>query len=600
MLNVVLTSSWKKALQAAGENIAGQRWALVDRELGDHDAFVRKGITIVALETVLAQNEALLEKEYINNVAELSYLDSVAWWANSLSEKNEHLSTFYRRLCFYFGATQILLKFKDQQGLFFVVADNDIIQSLSVFCRENNFRVRLLDSYWLAQVNALRVRAWEILKILRYLGRTLVRKIFLGGIVDSQRLTDKEVYAVRTWLDRRFLERDLLRQDAYFGRLPAFLKDKGQNVIFIVGILDKFCEVIRDIKQNKQTLIIPEEYFLNLRDFLFVIGCLLNGRLQIKNKIFFGGVETTDFYREELCRGRLNESFVRNVLSYQIARRFTKQLKLKTYIQTFENFAWEKLTVRGIKSVNTQIPILGFQHAFISRNSFKYFPGVAEKNSIPLPTKIITMGKRTKAILERYGCYNGQTQLIEGCALRQEYIGKEGVLARKIHRQVLIPLTMVKEEVSLTLDFLAQARLGQAKIKVLIRPHPATSFEQFITEKYLARYDYMTVSREGLQRELQNVDTVLYTWSTVAVEALKLGLPIVYLDILRPMYVDPLFECDSLKRRVSDPAKLVPVIESIYAMNESDFFREQTAAQNYLQDYFGPVDEHSLATFLVN
>ena len=47
--------------------------------------------------------------------------------------------------------------------------------------------------------------------------------------------------------------------------------------------------------------------------------------------------------------------------------------------------------------------------------------------------------------------------------------------------------------------------------------------------------------KKSIIEELSEADGVIYTWTTVAVEALKLGLPVIYLDILTPMYVDPIF-----------------------------------------------------------
>ena len=93
---------------------------------------------------------------------------------------------------------------------------------------------------------------------------------------------------------------------------------------------------------------------------------------------------------------------------------------------------------------------------------------------------------------------------------------------------------------------------------------------------------------------------VLYTWTTVAVEALRLGLPVIYLDVLNPMYVDPLFECNALKNSVKKPNELLSAINDFYNMDDKSFYMEQQVAQEYLREYFYPVTEENLVPFLAN
>ena len=102
-----------------------------------------------------------------------------------------------------------------------------------------------------------------------------------------------------------------------------------------------------------------------------------------------------------------------------------------------------------------------------------------------------------------------------------------------------------------------------------------------------------------MYEELSTTDIVLYTWTTIAVEALKLGLPIIYLDILNPMYVDPLFECSYLKRTVSKPYELLQNIDALYNMSDLEFYKEQELAQSYLKEYFYPVTEKNLKPFFL-
>ena len=77
----------------------------------------------------------------------------------------------------------------------------------------------------------------------------------------------------------------------------------------------------------------------------------------------------------------------------------------------------------------------------------------------------------------------------------------------------------------------------------------------------------------------------------------KVGLPVIYLDILDPMYVDPLFMCSALKRVAKSSNQLTSVINNLYNMEDEPFYLEQKQAQEYLKDYFYPVTESNLNAF---
>jgi hypothetical protein len=70
------------------------------------------------------------------------------------------------------------------------------------------------------------------------------------------------------------------------------------------------------------------------------------------------------------------------------------------------------------------------------------------------------------------------------------------------------------------------------------------------------------------------------------------------LDILKPLNIDPLFQCDYLKRQVAQPEDLLPMIEKLYSMKDEQFINEQSLSREYLKEYFCPVDEEHLKSFL--
>lgn len=549
------------------------------------------------------------EKEYISTISMLnSEYDSLGWLAHGVSEKNEHISSHYRNIVFFYCLIETLKKVSDLTMHIFIIGNNEIFQQLKEYCDKNHIKIELIQNHLIMHIKHLFLKCRFFISILMLCIRAMVKKLYLdytlGTGIKKEIDNTKDYYVIGTRLDARFLAKDGYSQDTLFGNLPHYALERGYKVFILARIPDDyFFKIVRKIKDTKNILILPEDYFLNYSDIWRLSEYLhfKKRRFRFTKKITFGEsrLDVTKIYEREINKGYLNTEYPRNILTYFIAKNFARTVNFKTYVQTFENYAWEKLVIKGIKENKTSCKILGFQHAFITRNSFKYFFGDTEINRIPLPDKIITMGIKTRSILEKYGNYNKDI-LVTGCALRQEYIASTEPFKRRHFRRMVVPLTMARDEATLVLRFLYDSGLHRTENTVIIRPHPALPFEKLEKETRFRMPDNFIVSNQrSVKEELSESDMVLYTWSTVAVEALRLGLPVIYLDILKPMYVDPLFECSALKRAVAKKEELLPVIENIYNMPDEVFYKEQQIAQEYLKDYFYPVNANTLEPFLI-
>ena len=75
----------------------------------------------------------------------------------------------------------------------------------------------------------------------------------------------------------------------------------------------------------------------------------------------------------------------------------------------------------AIRKYSTATTIIGYQHAVIPQASANMFISQYEKNIIPMPDHILTVGKIPKEIMEKYGTY--KSGVIEpSCGLRFKYL----------------------------------------------------------------------------------------------------------------------------------------------------------------------------------
>jgi len=602
MLEIIHSPDVKKILRFHIKS--GKRYSVIilNKEFQEYrDILKSKGIIELPVEDMDDKERKICEKKYINSIARLGFeYHSIQWWANPISEKNEHISSHYKNLYAFYILIKTIQKHIAENMSIFVICNSDIFEQLKTYCIQNNVQITSLERHVVTVIRKAQEKAYAAIKNIFFIIKTVIRRNYIPkGLrlrIKNDIANTRNYYVIRTWLDNRFLsEKD---RDAYFGKLPEYVMKNGHSVLILAGIINNYSKVVHNIANNTKMLIVPEEYFFQYSDIFRLLFHILIRHIKLRRNVIFNGVDVTGLYKREILKGYYSTDYMRNISRYFIAKRFAESVNFKTYIQTFENYAWEKITILGIKKAKPDGKIFGFQHAFISRNSFKYFPGEKENEIMSLPDRIITMGKKTMEIMCKYGSYDAEIFRI-GCALRQEYLNDFSLLKRKRFDKIVVPLTMVSNESVLVLKFLYKSGLGNTKMKVIIRCHPAAPYETF--KKYIdfkMPDNFIICNQKSIQEELSDTDIVLYTWTTVAIEALKLGLPVIYIDILDPLNVDPLFECNALKKSVKKPEELLPVMEAFYSMNDDIFCKEQQTAQEYLKEYFYPVTEDNLASFM--
>jgi hypothetical protein len=556
---------------------------------------------ISRLVDLTSQERLDCEKSYIEAVGSMARR-SYRWWAHPFSEKNEHLSHVYQDLCQIYKIVKAIDSHLKTSETILIQCPSKLWPTLCHHYQAQGIKLKTFDSLACRTCGSLKEGLLASIKMALVCLNILKERI--GIFFQYRNAFKKKIsglsnpYVMRTWLDGRYLTRTN-EKDAYFGDLGEFLKNCGYAPVYIAGILNNHKAILKKIKSSNEN-IIPENYFLR-------IGDVLRAKLDwwkiyfepiSPAKVFFMGIDIRPYCISAIRSPLAASAFVMNVLKYHIAYRLGQEIKAQIYLLTFENYAWEKMTILGLTRSNQEAKIYGFQHAFISRNSFKYFSTTSEIERMPIPKKIICLGEVTHNILLKYGHYPPESLRV-GCSLRQDY--KSSHVVRSLtKKKVLVPLTMVTSETKKILEFIQKAQLQEFSLEIIIRPHPATEINRVIEKIGFQLNGNIKISRhKDLQEDLKEVDLVFYTWSTVAIEAVNSGIPAVYMDILEDMYVDPLFECFYLKKTVKTPYELKNAVQELYQMSPQDYQTQLQQAQTYLRGYFFEVCEKNLEAFII-
>ena len=544
-------------------------------------------------------DKAGLEKKYLDLIASLGYrAKSIYWWASTISEKNSFISKLFSRL-YKLVCLDETIKRIDNSNIAIVCADTVLMKQIVTNYR-GDFAMHCLDFFFVGSyIDEFLLVLKGILKqahkaFTEYINLLYARKVL--GTKKSIISKQSDYIVLRTWADYRNYKSGSYK-DPYFKSLLDFIYQSNRNVLTFAGIVSDYKGIIKRFKDT-DTLIIPLNFYLKGIDLLSCLFCTYFSRPLIRKNIFLDNYNITHLIHDELLQDIATHSFFNALLQYYFCFRLTESVSIERFIYTFENSAWEKMTILGLRHKNPKIKIIGFQHAFISKNSFKYFPGKGEERISPLPDRIVTMGKRTENMMRQFGSYP-QDIFATGCALRQEYLFGLPALPRRCDGDIFVPLTITIEDTVKALRFLYQAQLGTKPEKVYLRFHPATPQEIILRRiGFDLPSNFIISDGPPMETEMKRCCVVLYTWTTVCLEALKMGRPTIFLDVNYPLEVDPLFECSSLKDTCRRPSDLIGKIEKIKKLDGEIFSEELKKAKVYLDEYFIAVNDKNLSVFI--
>ena len=391
-------------------------------------------------------------------------------------------------------------------------------------------------------------------------------------------------------------------RDVYFGRLLDELRDHGDKPIVFGLLQEQWRDQLPRLKALRDGVpVVPAEAFLKISD---LVKCgweslkAYSGPVRVCGPVEIGGVDSHRLVTRAISEARRSDEFFRTLRVYYCSMRLAQTLHVKRCLYPFENRAWERMLILGIRGASSDTRLVGYQHASVTLSHTNFILGSAESGIVPLPDAIVTTGPVPKEWMEREGNYPPGVFKV-ACTLRQSRDG------RSLHKEpgqrikkVLVALATSLQEYVDTLLFLEQAFVVSNDYQVRVRPHPTIPLGSALRLAPLNRSDFYQPSTGTLADDLQWADVVLYASSTVGMEAVSLGIPAIYLDVGNYLDTDPMFGWNEFKWSVRDHSELIPTMRKIEAIPQAIFHELQEQGKEYVATYLSPVTPSGLRTFL--
>lgn len=564
---------------------------------------VSGGAREVSLEPV--QDEQF-RKEYIKNYLDLigtlgRHYHSLSWWATFVSSKNKFISQLLPGIFLLVSVLRFLEK-REDRDLLIINPSEIILPSLERYCREHSIGFVCPVSYFTSILPALTSVFSRIAKPVRFIfriwGKMIVSKWYFSRKAREKIHPDCRYYVLRSWFYERSIT-DNHYNDSFFGMLPDFLS-RHTDVLILAGIIGNYRVVAKKIAHEPDHLIIPEEFFLSFWDPIRAILEARKNRIVLSEQVLCCGFDVTGVIEQELEREFDHHVFEQYIYS-SIITGLVQATTIDTFTTTYENNPWEKVCFITLRRTSPGTKIIGYQHAALSKSSLNMIISNNEKEVIPLPDRIVTVGDVTREFMIHQGNYDPK-RVKSGCGLRFAHLFSLPLKERSRYNSVLVtPEGVLTESVSLS-DFAYNAFHDNNDIRVIIRPHPALPFCDF--KKYLGfdtgKCNNVEISgNDSVSKDLETTDAVIYRGSTLALEAMKMGIPVFYAAQSDIISVDPLFDFSGLNWTVHSEKELADSIQMMYAMDPVEYNEKLQASQDYIKRYIVGTTEERLQEFLL-
>ena len=519
------------------------------------------------------------------------------WWGLNFTNKNP-ITT---QLC---DRTSRLLQIADmveagRAETYLVVSDDPVlVRQVRRWAGDKDIRVTSLIRPGRDVKGLLkRTGPWAILAAFF---RAAWRAVAARGLCPRRRSETGRHNVVLSLLAENSFTRDGAYHDAYFGDLVDYLRRQDApllNLLIVTG--GGYGKLIGKLRDAGQTSAAVLERFLGPMALLRCLARAMAGYLLpmgLRGPAQIAGIDVRYLVEAEMREDYRSGRFFDNVRVYHAVRSLLKSVPVGRFYYPFENRAFEKMALQALEQKSPDTRTIGYQHASLSLRHTNFLLAEGEASRIPLPDVIMTMGEVTRRVMINSGNFP-ESLLHVGCALRQKAYEGELKVKRPVRNLFVVLATNVAEYVKV-LRFLDAAFGTDCPYEIWIRPHPAFSFDHALAITGPPGFEYHKADAETINECMDWADVVLYVHSTVAIESLARGTPVVCLQVPDVLNPDPMLTFHDFKWEVDDPPRLPEVLREIDALDAGAFARRQQLGVAFTREYFQPADEDALAAFL--
>jgi hypothetical protein len=537
--------------------------------------------------------------EYLFNISHA--LDSLHWWLTSLSWRDYLASNAFRRTCHLKTALEVASAWELPEPLV-LVADEPVCRAIqSNLGRETGAAPAV---YGISKNPPLR----PVIDTLNMLGhRTVFVMREAYKIFYSRRLLPKpaEPAGMETllisWGTATSLRQGGEFHRSFFGDLADRMTAlKGRvAVVPMIAKEVRYKEALRQLENCRLPLCVPHSFF---GAFDPIKAGIMSIRKPARPKEFS---ELSGMCVAPLLEPELREHWISNqpaalMMTTLLVRRWAKwSPSIARIIYMYENKTWERALCWQARKSLPQTKLVGYSPTPVSKLQLNFFLAPGEAGTAPLPDRVVTVGEQPGRLLSSDG-YEPDSIKVGG-ALRMQDLDALGTRSKTLpvnHEPVVLVAPTSGPEETAELAYIA-AHLFEADdgVRVVLKCHPMMGFDQVSGSIGGPLPSHVEVSDEPIDDLILKSSLMVYSTSSVCIDALALGVPVVN---LRPQFnidADPLDEFPEARPEATGLGDLREKVRWLLDHREEYVNQHRDAWSSIAKDMYAPVTPESIQAF---
>lgn len=521
------------------------------------------------------------------------------WWLTSLSEKNPFISDVFLHFCYLLLINQHITT--NPVNLLIITESAGLLKSLSKNLQNRpdiellTFEHRFAD--WLSSARKTGRRIYFKSDYLFSSIYRLVLSRFFGTINRKIRpeFSKKPGVIIYSWADSRSFIKKSKYSEIITGNLGEDLNNNGITISYLVNILPtiRYHHAIKELLKRTDTFYLLEE-FITISDIIKSFRINRFQRINERKIPLWNDLDVLDVILEEIKNNQCTNRSNRAYLYLQASKRMIDQISFTTFIYPFENHIWEKMVCIGMKQKKPGIFLSSYAHSIVNPMYLPYSVSIKELDIIPLPDRIIVNGKRSREVLINSGFQ--ETDIIIAGAVRYPDT-LHCTISSGIQIKKEIPVLLVaspagiSESIELT-EKIIRTFTDTIGLQIIIKPHPINPIEKIL--KYLPDLPpHITVDNTPIDKLLDVADLLIYMDTTVSIQALFRGIPVLHIKSELNIDINPLEGYENIPS-VSHPHEIRDIAINLINSREEHCKKYQAIAS----DFFEPVHDNYIGLFL--
>lgn len=365
-------------------------------------------------------------------------------------------------------------------------------------------------------------------------------------------------------------------EDMFFGRLPEEIARDGRDTFYLGDSIDAFQRKDAALSE-KQEWPVSIYSLLSWRDIFVGIWTVFTRAPKFSNAIFCG-VKMSSLLSWHARQFRYDFTLTAEYF-YRAVIKACQRYNFSKMIYAYEGNVYERAAVQAFRQ-ETSAPIDAYSHAVLFLLNLKLHASPSEAKLAPEPNRYLVCSDYACSVLNRIR--NVEVEMIPACSLR--LIPQLAGIKKKDGENVLVVLDGFWST-GVVLDWLYQNADVFKGRRVIIRFHPNAGPVRLLSQCLNYRAGLFCISQQSLKDDLENAFCVLYRQSSVGIQALMYGIPIIYLKIDQPLSGDPLEGIDLERMVVADALELSKALSRVPAVRE-EIMTVKSGVRSFAAEYF--------------